>query len=1326
MPTLFGTVRLKVPQAKAWENELTAICDNGSSINFITQRAIQRLGLSAKRGMMSIIGLQNEPLSTTNGQIKLILQSKNHSNQTIAGIFYVIDEITQISPCEKIPQYREFEYLNLGDPEYGSPKPIDLLLGLDVWVQMLMEGMVRSKNGLAIAQKTSFGWIVFQGENNVKQILTRQVLHTSIEKEELSLKSLDETLKRFWEIESLPTSKLLTIEERECERIFADSHSRRIDGRYVVYLPLNKKLKTLGKSKQIALRQFFSTERRRAKNEQFQNQYIAFMQEFEKLGHLSKIIDAKEDGYYTPHHGVCSSKKFRVVFNASCPTTSGISLNDCQLVGEKLQNDLQNIFLKFRVGEIALTADIIKMYRQVEVHEHHRKFQKILWRCSPDEPVDVYQINRVVYGQAAAPHLAVRAMQQCAQDHKMKYPLGAEAVLNAFYVDDLLTCTDSKAEAIKLKNEIIQLLQKGKFELSKWCSNRSINSENSESKYVDFGPVDDFSKLNVPWKPKTMEIASDDVKFVLGLRWLPKEDDFVYIVNPIESSQEWTKRKILSEIGKLYDPSGFIAPIIIRAKIFIQTLWQSGVDWDEKISEQLEMEWLEFLDSLSNLQEIKIPRWLGMKATWKTDLHFFSDASERAYAAVAYARTIHLDGKITVRLIQSKTRVAPLKRLTIPRLELCGAYLSANLVEVIAEQFANQFETCHLWSDSEVTLAWIRKPPNQLKTFIGNRVATIQTKTTDRGYKWHWVAGEDNPADLASRGTNPQLLNHNDLWWNGPKWLEYSEKMWPKMEPRVDEVEDVIASECRVVLHVTTAPRLMRNRWFKSKQLVPIIPLLQAYSCLSKLQRVTATVLRAINNFKSKDKLTGPLSEKEMNQAMLTLVQIDQYQTFRKEIEACSLEETVSNGSIWFDPETKVLRLRGRVISENLSFDEQNPILLSPKGDLAPLIVHEAHLKTLHGGVQQVLQLVRRHFWIQKARQSANKMVRNCVVCFRHKMRVSQQLMAALPTARTKPNRPFKTCGVDYMGPVGILTKIGRSPRITKGYVCVFVCFVTRAVHLELVSDASTPQFMQALRRLIARRGPVKEIWSDNGTNFVGANNEMNRIFEGKVSAQSISDQFQIKWHFITPLAPHHGGLHEAAVKSVKKHLLRVIGAQNLTFEEYNTLLTQVEACVNSRPIAPQSDDPADLTALTPAHFLIGEPLITLIEPGNLTEARTSYLKRWQLVQQMYQNFWQRWHVEYVTTLANRPKWRTRERNLQTGDLVLVREENVPPSQWCLGRIKETFVAPDGCVRSVLISTINGDFKRPITKLGLLLEESDENTDLSNLNAKQNFLNLKH
>lgn len=413
---------------------------------------------------------------------------------------------------------------------------------------------------------------------------------------------------------------------------------------------------------------------------------------------------------------------------------------------------------------------------------------------------------------------------------------------------------------------------------------------------------------------------------------------------------------------------------------------------------------------------------------------------------------------------------------------------------------------------------------------------------------------------------------------------------------------------------------------------------------------------------------------------------------------------------IW-DKEDQILRIDGRVRSENLTKDEQFPIVLDKEGALAELLMRDAHLVAFengHAGTQLMLQYIRNKYWILGARRLAKNISRKCPTCFRLRLKESHQLMSPLPPIRTTPTQSkitFVNVGIDYAGPVVTRANLGRAPRLEKAWIAVFVCLVTRAVHLELVHNASTPAFIEALKRFIARRGRVEQIISDNATNFVGANNYLKMIFDQiEREAPDYEKKFRIKWSFITPKAPHHGGIYEAAVKSVKYHLIRIIGDTTLTYDEYDTILCQTEAFLNSRPIRPLNDDPTSLNALTPGHFLVFEELVRIPDVRDFRNVPDNRLERPELIQKMLQHLWDRWHNEYLSTLINRSKWLTPERNMEIGDLVIVKEDNVPPMKWKLGRIQEVFPSKaDNLVRSVVVRTGAGVYKRPITKLGLLI-----------------------
>jgi hypothetical protein len=313
--------------------------------------------------------------------------------------------------------------------------------------------------------------------------------------------------------------------------------------------------------------------------------------------------------------------------------------------------------------------------------------------------------------------------------------------------------------------------------------------------------------------------------------------------------------------------------------------------------------------------------------------------------------------------------------------------------------------------------------------------------------------------------------------------------------------------------------------------------------------------------------------------------------------------------------------------------------------------------------------------------------------------------MGDLPEPRVNFSRPFSTTGMDFCGPFTSKSDNLRSSKCFKTYVCVFICFVTKAVHLEVVSDFSTPAFLAALTRFVSRRGLPSRLYSDCGTNFVGADTHIkrtiNNFFQDSTNQDILSDYATTKgfeFCFIPPAAPHQGGLWESAVKSFKHHLIRVIGTEVLTVEEFFTVSTKIEAILNSRPITPLSSDPSDLTALTPGHFLIGSSLFAVPEE-DFAQTPISRLKRWQRLQSFTQNLWQRWSKEYLHTLQQRSKWLHKGQNLKVGDLVILQDTKTTPLCWPLARITAIHPGSDQIVRVVTLQTKNGTFTRPAVKV---------------------------
>ncbi|XP_070519743.1 uncharacterized protein [Cardiocondyla obscurior] len=967
---------------------------------------------------------------------------------------------------------------------------------------------------------------------------------------------------------------------------------------------------------------------------------------------MSKTTPPTSDKhYYLPYHGVFKSNdpnsRLRVVFNASARFKNSESLNDVLLNGPNLLPALSDIISNWRRYQIAITTDIEKMYRQIEIHPEDRDYQRIIWRPSSLYEYFDYKLNTITYGLCSAPYLANRVIKQLALDEANNFPLGASVLRHEIYMDDILTGADSVSSAKVLITQLINICTAGGFPLAKWSFNSSELSKIIPTPEPSKGPVD---------------FHSDITHTILGLRWNPTEDFFYFHVTPTEN-QVPTKRIVLSETARLFDPLGWLAPVIIKAKILIQTLWLKGNDWDHPLDKDDFNLWHQFRNELIKLSEIKIPRWLmTTETTSLIELHGFADASERAYAAVIFVK-ISQNNEFKISLLQAKTRVAPLKKISLPRLELCAATLLTRLVVHVQATIKLKFNSINLWSDSTVTLAWLKGHPSKWTTYVTNRVSEIQ-QALPSAY-WNHIPGYENLADCASRGLLPSELQNHPLWWSGPKWLRENNIEQPNLSNFEINSEELIAVKNEQRSHVFTITTLPKEN-----------ELLLKFSTLLKLLRVTALCRRWL-----KGSSKGPLSWSEINKSLNFWILTTQRLWFSEEIKLLTEGKSLSrnNALSSLSPiisEIGILRIGGRLRNASLSRDQQHPIILPKRSNLTFLIIDHYHKKTLHGGPQLTLSTIRQRYWLMGGRASVKEHIKNCVPCVRWRGTSPHPQMSDLPQARVTVNRPFLNTGVDYAGPLMVKTSKGRGQRAHKAFLAIFICFSTRAIHIELVSDYTTAAFLAALRRFISRRGICSTISSDRGTNFVGADKELRKFFaesiKSKEFTQTIANQ-AIKWKFNPPSAPHFGGIWEAAVKATKHHIRWVIGEATLTFEEMYTLLTQIEACLNSRPLIPLSDDPEDLEALTPGHFLIGNALNAVPEPclANVSDNR---LSRWELVQKMRDHFWRRWSAEYLPTLNIRSKWRTTQPNLQVGMLCLIKGETTSPVQPVFKFFVRTFI----------------------------------------------------
>ncbi|GFW22530.1 integrase catalytic domain-containing protein [Trichonephila clavipes] len=881
-----------------------------------------------------------------------------------------------------------------------------------------------------------------------------------------------------------------------CELIVSDKIMNTLDRELMSYMnikqgekyfkpqdiyALKKEPSCLGNSKDIALKRLGSLWNRLARDDNYLNLYREFLRDYERLGHMKEVTNESEPkiAYYATHHGIYrpekSTTKLRVVFNCSSLTDNGISLNDIQYNGGVIQEDLYAQMLRFRTYTYAFTADIKMMYRTILINPKQRNLQRIVWCESEHESPKIYELSTVTYGTVSAPYLAQRTLTQLSMDEEANFPIAASVLRNNLYMDDVLSGAATLEEAIVLRQQLKGILKGAGMELHKLCANHEKLSPDPEQNY-NFATLTETKTLGVSWKPNL---------------------DCLLIKVKVCLDSSYTKRDVLSTIAKIFDPVGLMAPVISKAKIFLQRLWRSKLEWNDLLPAEEYREWQQFLVSLENINNIEIPRRILVSFPEVIEIHGFADASERCYGAAVYCKSKNLKSETLVRLITSKSRVAPIKSLTIPRLELCATVLLAKLVKRVVAALQLETAEVYLWSDSMIVLAWLRKEPMDLKTFVQNRVAKIQELYPNQ--LWRHVPSDQNPADLVSRGVDPEKLLQQNLWFNGPTFLSGDD--YPNRTINCREKLDEYNSELKNCVN-----EQIEN--FQSVLNIHVNDFLNDLLNLSNnyitILRVLSFIFRFVENLKGINKVAGPLTTKEFQNAETYLIKRIQEQEFSSDI--------------------KHLKSKGSVL----------PNIRKPDEKLA---------------------------------------------------------------------------------------------------------------------------------------------------NYLAA--------EG------------IEWKFIPARSPNFGGLWEAAIKSCKYHLKRVVNGINLTYEELLTVTVQIEGILNSRPLCPLSNNDDDFQVLTPAHFLINRSLNSLEEP-NLTKCKESNLKKWQKITKIVQLMWKFWSRNYLNQLQQRGKWMFEKNNVKIGDLVLIIEENLPTYKWALGRIVELYYGEDKKVRVVKIKTQYTTCKRAISKICVL------------------------
>lgn len=1284
---LLGSVQVCLLDNVNNTSRVRGLVDSCSHDSFITTACARRLGLHIRRCNITVAGLGHNKVNNIKGVTSCIVTSQYSDKIQFKIKFIVLSKITSNLPSTPLPIniYNTFKHLNLADKTFHLPGPIEILLGVEVFDQIYDGGRYTPGPGLPVALNSVFGWVISgQFDLNLPTSEASTLLAETC--------ALEDVMKRFWETEEPPCTVHLSIPENDlCEQIYTKYKYRNPDGRYVVPMLLDEN-SNVGESHKQGLTRFLNLEKRLLSNSELREDYITFMREYETLGHMSLVSKTSNQpkSYIIPHHCVLrpgsTTTKLRVVFDASCRSSNSLSLNDIIHPGPKLQADIIDIITKFRLHTVVFTSDICKMYRQILLRPEDQRFQHILWRESPSDPLQEYELKTVTYGVRSSPYLALRTLRQLASDEGEQFPRAAETLREETFVDDIITGAPSLQAAIELRDDLIQLLQRGQFELRKWSSN--------DPRFLA-DLRDDHCQL-----PKSFFDSQDDSSFkILGIKWDPVTDAFSYSYS--NSDIKYTKRSILSTVARIYDPLGWISPLVFSAKVVLQQLWTLNLSWDDDIPANLAHKWNKFVVDLTNISKLNIPRFVQINnKIIKNHLVGFCDGSSKGFGCCVYL-VVEYVSQNYITLLIGKSKVAPLKTLTVNRLELCGAVLLSRVLRhmllLIREKIP--IDSVLAYTDSGTVLAWLHTAPHLLKIFVANRVVQILDNISLPS--WQHVSTADNPADCSSRGVScPDLIVH-PLWWSGPEWLRSPSAIWPtRTSYQTDEALPEQKTNDSLSLLTTNEEDFVQG-------------LIEQFSSLTKLQRTVAWCLRFINNLKCKTNKTLnktsmstllPLTVHELNLALILLIRKVQYYYFKNELKLINnnlpCNKQIQKLAPFLDT-SGMLRVGGRIINAPVSKSIRHPILLPKLSHLSNLIITHFHITYLHCGPRTLQSLILRTYWILGIKLRIRSILSKCVVCFKAKPVCVQPSMGVLPAFRLQPQKCFDAVGIDLGGPIILKEGRRRNSKTYKAYFCVFVCLSVKAIHIEPLTELSTEAFIATLDRFVARRGICSEILSDCGTNFVGSKHYLSDMYKAFANDLELSDKLSgrgIKWKFNPPGAPHFGGIFESGIRATKYHLKRVVGNQTLTLEEFLTILAKIEAMLNSRPICAISNDPGENDVLTPGHFIIGGPLVALPEP-HFEDQHLHPRSRWQMLQKITQSFWRTWQRDYLHTLQQRAKWFISKPNININDLVILVEPNLPPLQWRLGRVQTVHPGSDGVVRVVTVKTTRGILRRPVVKI---------------------------
>ena len=1295
--TVLQTAKVKV---KVGNNVYVAtlLFDTGSDKSYISSKFTSKIKpdlIGREVISYSVFGESNSSKSIISKLFSLDIVGINNQINNIEVL--EVPNVCKTLFRQKVPQeiLQQFGVEFADNYQHDRNLQIDILIGMNYFWHIIQPNNFIKHQGL-LAMNSSVGWIL-SGSFAVHEInsnSTIQLLCVGVSSYEIE---------RFWTMESFGIGPVLSERKLLSSSHIFNNFSKcitNIGNRYQVPLVFKKDKSPdlIVNNKSIALKRLEQTYKMLDKDPNLKDQYHNVFLTYEREDMIEDVTKDHEENlpyepYYLPHRPIIKlnkvSSKIRPVFDGSCKSFNGLSINDLLDQGPSMNPNIVSILLRFRRWLVALLADIKMAFLQVVLHPYFRDICRFLLKLG--DTIRVMRFKRIPFGLSCSPFI----LNAVIKTHLSCYDKGdaVNEMSENMFVDDLISGADSVSEASEMYKECNRIIQDAGMVFTKWCSNDK--------------------DLNL-FMNKDQEVATSKV---LGVAYDVYKDIFYFIGFDTSLIIICTKRNIFSFIAKFYDPLGFIQPFIMYGKFILQELWKLNIEWDVEAPEAISKQFLSWLDSSKSLTDWQMPRAYFPGIPWRDvnniEVHGFSDASERGFGAVVYLR-IRVANGFQISFAIARSRVAPTKKLTIPRLELLSALLLARLVHDVknALHLENKSFSTFYWSDSKVTIAWIHSDPFSLKTFVCNRVTEIQNLEATN---WIHCPGTLNPADLISRGCFADKLIQYDYWLNGPSWL-YDDVNFNELK------HDISVKETKLVSEFSTE---VKNTKVICISAIDSCFQIEKYSKFMFAKRVMAYILRflkcvkiaAKDNVKLKD-IRNPeqFTAVELLNAENRIIFIEQRKIYAPEITSILNDQTLPKGSNLSSlapilDEEGFLRKGGRISNSDLSYENIHPLII-PSGHLSKILIANHHHFIKHCGLGTTLTTLRCRYWIIKAVHTAKSIFKSCNRCQRHNSRPIQQPSVPLPSFRVSQCPPFTVTGIDHAGPLYC-----RDQPEKKFYILLLTCSVTRAIHIELVDSLSIPDCQLAIRRFAARRGMPSVFYSDNSKTFEGTDKKLQIIF----------GSFCPQWNFIPPRSPWWGGFWERQIKSIKNCLKKSLHFQKLTRSELETEIHEIEAIVNSRPLTYISNDIRDKNPLTPSHFLLNKTYGTKLE--NVIEDFDVSSQDLQLNYSIRKGcislFWRTWSEEYLKSLPCVISKAFHKKQVKVGDLVLIRDENKAKIFWPMGIITQTFLSEDGACRSVVLKTSKGLIKRSVNNLHQL-ECSNVRSTNSESDSDENITNSYH